>query len=563
MGAARAWMVRAGADGEREDASISESLTIAGWPEVGDLTGCMTPGDLEAALAEAYPRENPRVLGNWRGQLWRFRAVMSPGDLIVLPLKAGAIAIGHLTGDYQFRAEAAPGLRHVRTVTWKRTDVPRTELRADLRATLGSLLTVSELRRLDAVKRLTMLAAGGSDPGNPDAPADLRLLEGPAQLAEKVAEAPAGKPVALAVRDLLSIWDFVSRSGKATATIRRDLDELGLAVVPPITEVPSIDHIVRVVPIGLAPEAERQSLGEETANLELEPEEGDDSAEDLLVDEDPGSSDIGDASVTDDGADEGERGDDDEELARPAPVLVTVGRLPSARSELKTVRLTEPLSRAVELLSENTYDQLPVLDDDGHLRGSITWREIGATNRPATALVRDAAVLKVRSIRTDEPMVDCLADVADHGCVFVVNPDGSLSGIVTGHDLAHRFEQELRPYALIQELELRLRRALRKALMLVKEIHGEYGLPGDPARIVKLANQGMNFSDYITLLKRDDVWQATGWQFPQQSFAERMDRVRKIRNETMHFHTSDDDRISAVKEIQVALQMLKTVQPQA
>ncbi len=556
-------MVRAGADDERATFSLSEGLTIAGWPEVGDLSGCKTPGDLKVELAKAYPRENPRVLGNWRGQLWRFRTVMSPGDLIVLPLKTGDIAIGCLTGDYQFRAEAAPGLRHVRTVTWKRTDVPRSELRADLRATLGSLLTVSELRRLDAVKRLTALAAGGSDPGNPDAPADLRLLEGPTELADKVAEAPTGEPVRLAVRDLLSIWDFVSRSGKAIATIRRDLDELGLAVVPPLTEVPSIDHIVRVVPIGLAPEAERQSSGEETADLELEPEEGDGSAADLLVEEELGSSDASDVSPIPVGAGEGESGGDDEESARPAPVLVTVGRLPSARSELKTVRLTDPLSRAVELLSENAYDQLPVLDDDGHLRGSITWREIGATNRPATALVEDAAVLKVRSIRTDEPMVDCLADVADHGCVFVLNPDGSLSGIVTGHDLAHRFEQELRPYALIQELELRLRRALKKALMQVKEIHGEYGLPGDPAKIVKLTEQGMNFSDYITLLKRNDVWQATGWQFPQQSFAERMDRVRKIRNETMHFHTSDDDRASAVKEIQVALQMLKTVQPQA
>ncbi|MFE7809128.1 HPP family protein [Streptomyces sp. NPDC057430] len=303
---------------------------------------------------------------------------------------------------------------------------------------------MSQLRRFDAVNRLTMLAAGNSDPGNPDAPADLRLLERPAELADKVAEAPSGRPVELAVRDLLSIWDFVSRSGKATATIRRDLDELGLAVVPPLTEVPSIDHIVRVVPIGLAPEVKRQSLGEETVNLELEPEEGDESAEDLLVEEESGSPDTGDIGLTVVGAGESESGDDDEESARPAPVLVTVGRLPSARSELKTVRLTDPLSRAVELLSENAYDQLPVLDDD-HLRGSITWREIGATNRPATALVRDAAVLKVRSVPTDEPMVDCLADVADHGCVFVVNPDGSLSGIVTGHDLAHRFEQELRP----------------------------------------------------------------------------------------------------------------------
>ncbi|MGW4306456.1 hypothetical protein, partial [Streptomyces californicus] len=29
------------------------------------------------------------------------------------------------------------------------------------------------------------------------------------------------------------------------------------------------------------------------------------------------------------------------------------------------------------------------------------------------------------------------------------------------------------------------------------------------AKIVKLAEQGMNFADYITLLKRDDVWRAT------------------------------------------------------
>lgn len=186
-------MVRAGSDDKREAVSLSENLTIAGWPEVGDLSGCQTPGDLKAELAKAYPRENPRVLGNWRGQLWRFRAVMSPGDLIVLPLKAGDIAIGCLTGDYQFRAEAAPGLRHVRTVTWKRTDVPRSDLRADLRATLGSLLTVSELRRLDAVKRLTEIAAGNSDPGNPDAPADLRLLGGTRRVGRQGGPGPGGR----------------------------------------------------------------------------------------------------------------------------------------------------------------------------------------------------------------------------------------------------------------------------------------------------------------------------------------------------------------------------------
>ncbi|MFJ5839826.1 CBS domain-containing protein [Streptomyces shenzhenensis] len=553
----RAWMVRAGADGEREDASLGEGLTIAGWSELGDLTHCSSWDGLRAEIAKAYPRESPRVLNNWQGQLWRFRSVLVPGDLVVLPLKDGNVAIGYLTGDYQYRADAAPGLRHVRSVKWSRKDVPRSEIRADLRATLGSLLTVSELRRFDAASRLAALADGKPDPGNPDAPKDLRLLDGAAALAEKVAEAPKDRPVELAVRDFLSIWDVVSRSSKAVTVIRKDLAEFGLSTVPPFTEVP-IDRTIRVIPIGQAPEAERQSLGQETGDLELENVEPDDPGPEILDIQD-----VPDGDASGDESDSEEEQDGEEtEAPRSAPVVVTVGRLPSARSELKSVRLSDPLTRAVELMSEHSFDQLPVLDDDGHLRGSITWREIGATNRPANAVVKDAAVLKVRAVRTDEPMVDCLADVADHGCVFVVNPDGTLSGIVTGHDLAHRFEQELRPYALLEELERRLRRALAAALRRIKETTGEYGLPGDPAKIQKLATTGMNFIDYVKLLERPDVWEATGWQFPQQSFAERMDRVRTIRNKTMHFHELDDDRASAVEEIRIALKMLKTVQPQ-
>jgi restriction system protein len=62
-------MVRAGAVGEREKASITEGLSIAGWPELGDLSECRTWDAMRTAIAGAYPRENPRVIGNWCGQL--------------------------------------------------------------------------------------------------------------------------------------------------------------------------------------------------------------------------------------------------------------------------------------------------------------------------------------------------------------------------------------------------------------------------------------------------------------------------------------------------------------
>ena len=126
--------------------------------------------------------------------MWRFRSVMAPGDLVVLPKKDGTLAIGSITGDYQYDAEAPEGFRHVRTVEWRRSDIDRVHaVRGDLQASLGSLLTISELRRFDAVNRLKELAGSGVDPGNPETEEPLRLLRGPADLAEKVADAPRGQ----------------------------------------------------------------------------------------------------------------------------------------------------------------------------------------------------------------------------------------------------------------------------------------------------------------------------------------------------------------------------------
>ena len=543
----RAWMVRAGAHGERERASLEQGLLFAGWPELGDISQCATLEDLDAALSTAYPRENSRVLSSWRGQLWRFRSVMAPGDLVVLPNKDRTLAIGFITGDYQFDAEAPEGLRHVRTVEWKRSGIDRVrEVRGDLQASLGSLLTISELRRFDAVNRLKALADGGEDPGNPETDEDLRLLRGPAELADKVANAPEDRPVELAVRDFLSIWDAFKRPASVTTEIRRDLDEFGLSTVPPFTEIP-IDYVIRVIPVGQAPEAGRHERGEETATLELE---SDDSGE-LPPHEAPALH---------------------YETAQPAPgedaespvtvQRVTVGRLKSARKKPVSVKPDEPLANAVGIMTDNSFDHLAVVDDEGNLWGSISWRELGARNHAANALVRDAAVQKVQVVRTDDLLIDCVQVVADHGFVFVLNPDHSLSGMVTTYDLAHQLREELNPYAFTEEVELRLRRTLHKALLQIKEKTTQYGRPGDERMIQRLHDGKTDFHHYVELLRRADVWESLGWKSSQESFANRIDDIRQIRNDFMHFHALPQGmRAAMVEEIEKALNALRTVDP--
>ncbi|WP_446220000.1 CBS domain-containing protein [Micromonospora sp. IBHARD004] len=371
-------------------------------------------------------------------------------------------------------------------------------------------------------------------------PADVRALEGPEELAERVAADP-DSPVTLTVRDFIGLWGMVSRSRKAIETIRAGLAEFGLSTMPPFTEV-SIDSEITVLPIGEAPEPHRYAKGDATADLDLEPVEPDDLGPESV--ETPQES--------------------DQEAAATAsmPLMLTVGRIPSARRPVTTIKLSDQISRAIDLMAANDFDQLPVMGADDHVCGTISWREIAATARPTKALVAEATIQLVRSVRTNDSLVDCLDVVADHGCVVVLAPNGKLSGIITRHDLAHRFAAEVRPYAMLEEVERRLRRAIAVALRRIKDETGAYALPGDEARIQKLTTKGMNFSDYIDLLKRPEVWTATGWMFSRDSFTDRLDRVRQIRNTTMHFHDTDDDRDGAFAEISTVLSMLKTVDPQ-
>lgn len=135
-------MVRAGRDGEREVTAIQESRAIAGWSELPDITSCSSREQVKSAIREAYGSQISRaVLGNWSGQLWRFRATMQNGDVVVMPLKktGDSVAIGWVSGSYFYDASQSEGMRHSRPVRWVRPVVSKSELGSDLLARVSGL----------------------------------------------------------------------------------------------------------------------------------------------------------------------------------------------------------------------------------------------------------------------------------------------------------------------------------------------------------------------------------------------------------------------------------------
>lgn len=161
-----AWVVRAGKYGERDQWVLAEGRAGTGWVDIPNLTSCNSRDDVAEVVAHARTGVPANTQANYVGQLWALRGRITPGDIMVLPLKTTSqIAIGMVTGGYEYLADEAPDRRHTIPVDWKITDLPRAAVKQDLLYTLGSALTVFAPTRNHAIKRLGALIETGTDPG--------------------------------------------------------------------------------------------------------------------------------------------------------------------------------------------------------------------------------------------------------------------------------------------------------------------------------------------------------------------------------------------------------------
>ncbi len=158
---ARVWLVRAGRQGEDDDANLEKGLAIIGWQEVQDLTGVMGKEEVQDRLRAWH--QDPHITAV--SQLTAFTVGMQIDDIVALPLKTrpGQIALGRVAGQYEYQ-EVDGIKRHTRRVHWIRTDVPRSYFGQDLLYSLGSLLTICRIQRNEAGRRIATMLEGGKDP---------------------------------------------------------------------------------------------------------------------------------------------------------------------------------------------------------------------------------------------------------------------------------------------------------------------------------------------------------------------------------------------------------------
>jgi len=155
------WLVRAGRNGEQEEGALKHGVATIGWNDLPDLSSIRSREELRHLYEKVYPSSKKMAMASGVGQIWAFINRIQPNDLVVLPLKIrAAIAIGKVTGGYQYRTDLSPNIHHTRPVEWTRVDLPRTAFEGDLLYSFNALGTVRQIQRNNAEERVVEFLAG-------------------------------------------------------------------------------------------------------------------------------------------------------------------------------------------------------------------------------------------------------------------------------------------------------------------------------------------------------------------------------------------------------------------
>ena len=225
--------------------------------------------------------------------------------------------------------------------------------------------------------------------------------------------------------------------------------------------------------------------------------------------------------------DEQPEAEDDDAAPKHA---MAVGSLPCATGGLTSVGPGTSLSTAITMMMTDNLPQLPVIQGQNELRGVVTWTAITALHARGAVGTTVEDVFdsgEVPEVNLSDKLLPILPKLRKHGYVLVRDHSGVLCGMVTSADITDRVGAFAEPFFTVGEIERSLR-----ACITSRFTTAEVKASGVNARSVA----EMTLGNYHRLLLNEQNWQKLNWHaVDQHYFLARLDGVRVIRNDIMHF----------------------------
>jgi CBS domain-containing protein len=217
-----------------------------------------------------------------------------------------------------------------------------------------------------------------------------------------------------------------------------------------------------------------------------------------------------------------------------------IGRLESANTPPVSVNPDSTLQQIVTLLMTNDFSQLPVITGPRDVKGVVSWKTIGSR----LSLKKDCATARdcmepAQVVSIDESLFSAIEIIAAHDYVLVRASDQALSGIITASDFNEQFRKLAEPFLLVGEIENGIRRMLH-GKFTVTELKAACDPDGATQKVEGVAD--LSFGDYIRLIQEEKQWKKLKLEIDRVEFVKRLDKIREIRNDVMHF---DPDGLEA------------------
>ena len=212
-----------------------------------------------------------------------------------------------------------------------------------------------------------------------------------------------------------------------------------------------------------------------------------------------------------------------------------IGSLPAANKRLIVVNNDAPLTKAVTLMLQHDFSQLPVMQGEREVRGVVTWKSIGSRLAfgQACAKVQDCRE-DVRIIDSNRTLFEAIPTIVEFGYVLVRDQqDRRITGIVTASDLSLQFQALSEPFLLLREIELHIRLILGGKLA-----SSDFDVLKSPQPLSTKKLQAVDeltIGQYIALFQNQKTWDKLELRIDPKEFVSLLDEVRSIRNEVMHF----------------------------
>jgi len=220
--------------------------------------------------------------------------------------------------------------------------------------------------------------------------------------------------------------------------------------------------------------------------------------------------------------------------------LHRISRLKAANTPPVSVTPNDTLEKAVTLMRMHEFSQLPVMSGERDLKGLVSWKTIGVQLAESNACheVREC-MEQPREVRDTVSIFEVIREVSLHDCVLVRSADKRIIGIVTASDIVEQFQSLAEPFLVLGDIETRLRRLIERANFDSETLNGVCD-PSDTDRTIENVGN-LTFGEYKRLLEKDKNWSKLGLKLDRATFIKKLDKVRLIRNDIMHF---DPDGIS-------------------